>query len=379
MGYRENFENVGCKMPHILLPNEKIDMEKFACIAADQFSHDKNYWAEVDKFVGDSPSAYKLMFPEAHMPITEKDINNINNNMSKYLSDGSLTDIGESLIYIKRETSTGTRQGLMIALDLEQYDYEKNSKSLIRPTEGTVKDRLPIRVDIRKNAKLDMPHVMVLINDKKNLLMNYLSNVSTSDKIVYSFNLMMGGGKITGYKISDDDELDEISNILLELKKESKDNLLYAIGDGNHSLAAAKICYENDKTEDKRYALVELVNIYDEALKFYPIHRLLMNVDRDDFIKQTGIDLSSELDLQIVQKKIDEYVTIHPEVTIEYMHDKNECIKEGQKENQLSIVFPDFSKNGFFENIVKYGTLCRKTFSMGEAKDKRYYLETMRI
>lgn len=374
------FNQVGIKIPHILLPNEKVEMSKFACIAADQFSYDKKYWDDVKNYVGNDASAFKMMFPEAYMPIKHEDIDSINNTMSDYINSKVLNDIGEGFIYVKRWTSTGIRQGLMLALDLNEYDYGKNSKSLIRPTEGTVEDRLPIRVEIRENASLDMPHVMVLINDKKNNLMNYLNSTIIGAKAKYSFDLMMDGGHIEGYQINNEAVINEIANIFLDLKKEMKDNLMFAIGDGNHSLAAAKICYEKDKIDKKRYALVEVVNIYDDSLEFYPIHRLLMNVDKKDFIEKTGIDINdNNLDLQLVQKKIDEYIKTNKNVVIEYMHDKNECIKLGEAENNLSIIFDDFNKDGFFDNIVKYGTLCRKTFSMGHAKDKRYYLETMSL
>lgn len=376
----KKYNQVGIKIPHILLPNEKVDMCRFACIAADQFSYDKKYWDDIKNYVGDNPSAYKMMFPEAYMPIKNVDIENINKTMSDYLSNNVLCDIGEGFIYIKRKTSTGIRQGLMVALDLNEYDYNKNSKSLIRPTEGTVEDRLPIRVEIRENASLDMPHVMVLINDKKNNLMNYLNCITINEKPIYDFDLMMDGGHIEGYKIDKEENINEIANIFLNLKNELSDNLMFAIGDGNHSLAAAKICYEKDKNERKKYALVEVVNIYDEALEFYPIHRLLMNVDKKDFIEKTGIDINdNNLDLQLVQKKIDEYMISHKNVVLEYMHDKNECIKRGKLDDNLSITFGDFNKDGFFDNIIKYGTLCRKTFSMGHAKDKRYYLETMSL
>ena len=402
--YKKKFEKVGIRIPNILFPNENIDLKKFSVIACDQFTSNKEYWDEVKKIVSGHKSSMDLIFPEIDLPITSEKINTINNNMKKYIDENILTSIGETFIYVNRETTSGIRQGLIVSLDLEQYDYRDNAKTLIRATEKTVADRLPARVDIKRGACLDIPHVMVLINDEENLLMNALKKMSLGKKTLYDFDLMMQGGNIKGYKVDEENDLNEIADIFIKLYNNAKDKLLYAIGDGNHSLAAAKIIYEdlkrkiaknndfdlnNDENrekvlkilenEQKRYALVEIVNIFDEGLEFYPIHRLLINVDRKKFFEETKIDMNEDLDMQKTQLIIDEYLKNHSETKLEYIHDIDECKKLGNDNKNLSLIFKEFKKNGFFDDIIKYGSLCRKSFSMGEGRDKRYYLESRKI
>ena len=402
--YKDKLKKVGIRIPNILFPNVNVDLKKFSVIACDQFTSNFNYWNEVKEIVSDNKSSLNLILPEIELPVTKEKINGINSNMKKYIDENILCDIGECFIYVNRTTTSGVRKGLITALDLEQYDYSKDAKTLIRATEKTVEDRLPARVGIKREASIDIPHIMVLINDKDNVLMNALSKMTEEEKPFYDFDLMMNGGNIKGYKIDKESRFEEIADIFLSLLSKAKNGLLFAIGDGNHSLAAAKIIYEDLKkqiieknkfnmldeqdkvkldkileNEPRRYALVEIVNIHDEALKFYPIHRLLIDVDRKDFFDTTGIDINSDLDLQKTQMIIDEYLKTHKETKLEYIHDKNECIELGKKEKNLSLIFPDFSKDGFFDDIVKYGVLCRKTFSMGEGRDKRYYLESRKI
>ena len=375
----KKFEEVGLKIPEIVLPNKNINLQKFSCIAADQFSANKNYWEEVEKFVGKEKSTYNLIFPECFMPLTDEKLQSINSTMDDYIKEKVVEEQFEGLVYVERNTSSGIRRGLIVCIDLEKYDFEKNSKSLIRATEGTVKDRLPIRVKIRENASLDIPHIMVLIDDKEYGLNNICKSFINNDKKLYAFDLMYDGGNIKGYKIDKEDELNDIANYFLKLKSNMRDNLLFAVGDGNHSLAAAKIVYENEKKKygfelkkvRKRYALVEIVNIYDSGLQFFPIHRLLINVDRDDFVKNVDINLP----LQDLQIEIDKYLENHKETKLEYIHGKEECEELGKNPNNFAITFSEFPKDDFFEVLIFHGSLCRKSFSMGEAKDKRYYLE----
>ena len=402
--YKKKFEKVGIRVPNILLPNDSVDLKKFSVIACDQFTSNIEYWDEVKKIVSGHKSSMDLIFPEIDLPITSEKINAINENMKKYIDENILTSIGETFIYVNRKTTSGIRQGLIVSLDLEQYDYSDNAKTLIRATEKTVADRLPARVDIKRGACLDIPHAMVLINDEENLLMDTLKKMASGKKPLYDFDLMLKGGNIKGYKINEENDLNEIADIFIKLYNNAKDKLLYAIGDGNHSLAAAKIIYEdlkreiaknndfdlnNDEdrekvlkileNEQKRYALVEIVNIFDEGLEFYPIHRLLINVDREKFFEETKIDMNEDLDLQKTQLIIDEYLKNHSETKIEYIHDIDECKKLGNDNKNLSLIFKEFKKNGFFDDIIKYGSLCRKSFSMGEGRDKRYYLESRKI
>lgn len=374
MDINHKLQTVGLRVPHILLPNKSVDMTKYAVIAQDQFSAEKEYWDDVAKIVGDSPSTLHMMMPEARFPLTDEKQQSIYNYMKKYINDKTLEDIGKGFIYVKRQVSSGIRKGLVALIDLEQYDYNDNIKSLIRVTERTVKERLPIRVKIREKAIIDMPHVMLLVEDKEYLLTKYLDTVANDDNKVYDFNLMKQGGSIKGYHISNEDDIENIADIFLKLKEGIKDNLMFAIGDGNHSLAAAKMCYEKDKTENKRYALVEIVNIYDEAVSFFPIHRLVMNVDKALFKKELNIDYQKPPNLQELQIKLDSYLEKHKETTLEYIHGKEECLKLENDKN-IAIVYDEYKKDNFFNDIIKHGSLCRKSFSIGRNKDKRYYLE----
>lgn len=378
MDTNQKLQTVGLKIPHILLPNKTIDMTNFSVIAQDQFSAEKEYWDDVDKIVGDSPSTLHMMLPEARFPLTDDKQNKIYDAMKRYVTDGTLEPLPPGFIYVKRQVSSGIRKGLVCLIDLEQYDYNENAKTLIRVTEKTVKERLPIRTKIREKATIDMPHVMLLIEDKQDLLMSYLDDIAKDDNKIYEFDLMKQGGNIKGYHISNEKDIDTIACILLKLKESIKDNLMFAIGDGNHSLAAAKICYEKDKTESKRYALAEIVNIYDDAVAFFPIHRLVINVNKSEFDKEFNIDYHKPPNLQELQTKLDLYLEKHKETTLEYIHGKEECLKLENDKN-IAIVYDEYNKDNFFDDIIKHGSLCRKSFSIGKNIDKRYYLECSKI
>ena len=406
----EKLNEVGLKIPHILFPKKGTDLTKFSCIAADQFTQDLSYWDKVKEYVGSNPSTYNLIYPEAELEyelatnkekideIIEKKIKKINTKMTNYLSSDIFDDLGECFIYVERQIGNDIRKGLVVAIDLEKYDYNIGAKTLMRATERTVIERLKVRKKIRQNATIDLPHIMVLINDKKDLLFNRINsgvdhiirdddvgatgeNIYANDNIVgakhrdpelYNFNLMFNSGNIRGFKISNKDEIEKIADVLLELKEKSNDGFLYAVGDGNHSLAAAKDVYE--ETGRGRYALVELVNIYDKGLKFYPIHRLVMGVTEEEFKKATGIDPYNPMPLQDLQKILDEY-----NYKIDYIHGKEECINLAKQKNYVAIVYDKFSADTLFDDVIKHGSLCRKSFSMGEAKDKRFYLEAQVI
>lgn len=390
----KKLDEVGLKVPRILFPREGVNLSKFACIAADQFTQDLSYWERVKKYVGDEPSTYNLIYPEAYMEhelasnkedfenVLNKKISEINNNMNKYLTSGIYEDIGECFILVERKKRSENRKGLIVAIDLEKYDYNEGAKSLMRATERTVKERLKVRKQIRENATLDIPHILVLINDREDKLFKkaenikastiFEKNIESNNRILYDFNLMEDSGNIKGYKIADKSDIEELVDILIALKNSAKDGLLYAVGDGNHSLAAAKDVY--DKTGRGRYALVELVNIHDPGLEFFPIHRLLIHVDQNDFVKKTGVDPNRPPALQDLQKILDDYGC-----KIDYIHGKEECIELGKKEGNIAITYDKFSYETLFDDVIKHGSLCRKSFSMGEAKDKRFYLEAQKI
>ena len=302
--------------------------------------------------------------------------------MNKYITDGTYENIGKAFIFIERKSPSQNRRGLLVAIDLEKYDYNEGAKTLIRATEKTVKDRLTLRKEIRENATLDLPHILVLINDKEDKLFKKIESIKfetffrmsgeSKNDILYDFDLMENSGYIKGYKIADDKDIESIADILIELKDKSEDGFLYAIGDGNHSLAAAKDIYE--KTGRGRYALVELVNIYDDGIRFFPIHRLIMGVEGDKFIADTGIDPDNPPPLQELQTRLDKF-----NYNIDYIHGKKECIELGKKPGNIAITYDGFSIETLFSDVVKYGSLCRKSFSLGEAKDKRFYLEAQEI
>ena len=282
------------KTANILLP--KNNFEKWSVIACDQFTSDKNYWNETQKTVGECNSTLNITLPEIYLEEgnTEERISKINTEMQKYLSEDVFTEYKNALIYIERTQADGrVKPGIIGAVDLEDYDYKKGSETLIRATEGTVLERIPPRVKIRKDAPLELPHIALLIDDINKTVIEPLAEKKTSMKKLYDFDLMMGGGHIEGYLI-DCEEIERITEALSELCKNDDKPLLFAVGDGNHSLATAKECYEmlkkdnpeNAKNSLARYALAEVGNIHCTALDFEPIYRVVFGIDPEDFINE---------------------------------------------------------------------------------------------
>lgn len=388
MNIQQSLAEVAIQLPHILLPNKEVDYSKFAVIACDQYSANKNYWGKVKSWVGNAPSSLNIILPEAYLGQNDKEaVQHINTTMKSYLENHVFQTISHSLVYVRRHTTTGIRKGLVVALDLDLYDYTSGSTSMIRATELTIVDRLPMRIAIRENASVEIPHIMVLINDKKDALMSILEKEYKQCDCLYDFELMMNGGHISGYQINQEKILADIAKVLKNLLQENK-GFLYAIGDGNHSLAAAKAIWEKIKptlsaeqkmTHPARYSLVELVNLYDPALKFEPIHRLVMNVDTQQLEKDLNLNPNQYADLQVLQPKLDEWLKHHPQAELEYIHGEEECRELGKKPNHYPIIFGEFEKDSLFEVVETKGAFVRKSFSMGEANDKRFYLEAKRI
>ncbi len=387
--YKQALAEVGVSLPNILLPAKSVDLHRFSVIACDQFSAQPDYWQTVEALVGDACSTLRITLPEAYLSQNnDADIARINAAMQAYIGQRLLTDIGETFVYLRRRTSTGIRQGLVVALDLEQYDYAAHAKSMIRATEGTIVERLPPRIKIRSGAPLETPHIMVLIDDRENRLMQLLAEQAEELECLYDFTLMQGGGHSTGYRVDDPALLLEIADILKALKTQGGDDFLFAMGDGNHSFAAAKACWEAlkptlspeaQKTHPARWALAELVSLYDPALHFEPIHRLLYNVDPDAVQRALGFDGSNPPDAQVLQPKLDEWLKAHPEVELEYIHGEAQCRALADRPDRLAIIFPAFERDTLFEVVRQKGAFVRKSFSMGEARDKRYYLECRQI
>ena len=391
---------------NILIPNLNADISKWAVVACDQYTSEEKYWKDLSEYVDNEPSALDLIFPEVYLNKidVEKKIKDINNNMDKLLKNNFFSEYKKSYVFVERETSTGIRLGLVAAIDLEAYDYNKFD-TLIRASEKTVKERLPIRVKIRENAKLELSHIVLLIDDKKKTLLEELAKRKYSFKKLYDFDLNMNGGNIKAYLINDEATIKEIEEKFDNL---IDDNLLALVGDGNHSLASAKMHYENlksklskEKAENNmaRYALVEIENIYDDAMQFDAIHRVIYNVD-SDFVDALKKEIKGDLQTKIIigdkeedlyvnhnaisavkeiQDFIDNYIEKHKDVYVDYIHGIDNLKEICKDNNAIGIILPILDKADFFDYVKKYKIMPRKSFSIGHANEKRYYIEARKI
>ena len=414
------------KAGNILIPKKNIDMHKWSVVACDQYTSEPEYWNEVNNIVGNSPSTLNLTLPEIYLEDSnvEERIKNINLNMEKMLNENIFDEYSDSMIYVERTQDDGkVREGLMGIVDLEAYSYEKGSQTLIRATEKTVIERIPPRMKVRENALLELPHIMILIDDDKKDIIESLKNKVSNSDVVYDFDLMQRGGHIKGYLLNKE-IINEINSKLetladkdnFEKKYDVKDKgvLLFAMGDGNHSLATAKACYEKLKTtmseeeylkHPARYALVELVNLHSSALEFEAIHRVIFDTDVNDLIdnmyKYYNINeegrgqkfelVTKDFDKTLyienpksnivvgsIQMFLDEYLSNH-KGKIDYIHGEEVTKEFGSKENNVGIIFDAMKKEELFKTVILDGALPRKTFSMGHSYDKRFYLEARKI
>ena len=358
----------------ILIPVPDIDMEKWSVIACDQHSSEPEYWEELSDFVGSSPSTLRLMLPEAYL---DRDITveneKICGTMHRYLEENVFRCIEDSYILVERTLSSGSvRKGLVGALCLDEYDYSPLSSSPIRATEDTVEERLPARVKIRESAPFEIPHVMVFINDPEDMLFGSLS----SDDTLYDFNLNMCGGHIRGSRLNGK-SADFADSLLEKLELSVPEGMpVMAIGDGNHSLATAKKC-------GAKYALVELVNIYDSSIVFEPIHRVLFNTDTSEF-EAALLELNLP-EIKGYAEKISAaeafcqgYVAKHGGY-VDYIHNDETALAFGTQPNCAALLLPAMDKDELFTGIRDNGVFPKKSFSIGHAADKRYYLECRRI
>ena len=400
------------KTAEILLPAPQIDPSKWAVVACDQFTAQPEYWKKAEAIVGDAPSALRLILPEAWLAEGEARIPAIHRAMDRCLEEGALVPaVQDGFVLVERVTGAGVRPGLVAALDLEAYDYEKGSKSLIRATEGTVLERVPPRARIRAGAKLELPHVMMLIDDPEDTVIGPLMACREALRPLYDFELMLDGGHLRGWAVEGADTQGVFSAI--DALNARADGLLYAVGDGNHSLAAARRCWldireglteDERRTHPARYALVELVNLACPALVFEPIHRLLTGVDPEDVIAgyraclaQNGADEGEGADviafapcrewrfasrqhpLRLLQGFLDGYLADHPGAKIDYIHGEAALRALVDRPDAMGFMPRAFDKAELFDYIRRWGVLPRKTFSMGEANEKRYYMEARRI
>lgn len=409
---------------NILIPNETADMSKWAVIACDQYTSEPEYWDSVKAEVGDSPSTLDLILPELYLEEDNVDqrIDAIHASMEKYIASDLFREYKNAMVYVERIQSNGiVRNGIIGTIDLEEYDFSKGSSSEVRATEATVIERIPPRIKVRQGAALELPHIMILIDDPEETVIEALDK--SSMKKLYDTPLMQKGGSVSGYLLEEDAQ-EKVNSALAALadpetfnKKYDLENspvLLYAMGDGNHSLATAKEFYEQLKKADPdkdmsdhpaRYALAEIVNLHSDALKFEAIYRLVYEVDCDKLIAgvtenlalseepaEQWVDIvcngkekklyihntTSNLSVGSLQNYLDGYIKENGG-KIDYIHGIENVKALAEKHNGIAFILPDMDKSQLFPTVIKDGALPRKTFSMGHADDKRFYIEARKI
>jgi len=432
--------DLGIQIPQVHLPRPGTDLTKWAVIACDQFTSQPEYWNEVEKIVGDAPSTLNLTFPEVYLetPGGEERIKSIQSSMQTYMEEGILQP-HDGLVYVERSVDGKTRKGIVLCLDLEAYDYNKGSSSLIRATEGTIVDRLPPRIKIREGATVELPHILVLIDDPNRTVIEPLRDAKPDLQKLYDFDLMLGSGHLTGYAVNlelENKVVDALRGLAAPETFAAKYGigndqpvLLFAMGDGNHSLATAKAIWEKIKPRvgmdhPARYALVEIENVHDEGLEFEPIHRVLFGLKKDLLAelenafgsnvtykpvasaeemvnivdgargetqaiglvgagKAFGVieiaSPSSNLPVGTIQPFLDTFLREGGAEKIDYVHGEDVTVKLGSQPSNAGVYLPGMSKSDLFKTVILDGALPRKTFSMGEAHEKRFYMEARKI
>ncbi|MDR1288051.1 MAG: DUF1015 domain-containing protein [Treponema sp.] len=445
-------EDLGLAVPGVLLPRPGVDLAKWAVIACDQYTQDRSYWERADKERSGAPSALDLVLPEIYLEDRcSARIRAIHGNMKKYLEEGIFAPPRRAWVYLERNTSySKKRRGLLAALDLERYDFRPEARSMIRATEGTVPERLPVRMEIRRGAPLEIPHVIVLIDDEEDLLLPGLAERTKQSAPAYETSLMLGGGEVSGWFLDREKDTAFLTRSLADLAERSLTRygpadsggtpFLYAAGDGNHSLAAAKEIWEEykknlpedsgaGKTEGHfpdhpaRWALVEIENLYDPAVRFEPIHRIVFNACLDELlallaelpgfsrrelagakelsrltndpdargnrlgllgggrfvlVENTAPGLAAVSLQPLLDRFVKERANREASPLIDYIHGGEELFRLTGT-NSTGILLPPVKKNGFFESVARTGPLPRKSFSMGESREKRYYLECRQL
>ena len=407
----------------IVLPEKGTDMSKWSVVACDQYTSEPEYWREVADYVGGSPSMLNIVLPEIFLEdedVAER-IEKICATMNEYVQNGVVAENPPAYIYTERTQADGAvRKGIIGKIDLEHYDYSKGSKSAVRATEGTILERIPPRVKVRENALLESPHIMILIDDDERNIIEPLSKEKENFEKAYDFELMQGSGSLKGYFIPDDvaeridaclDKISDLERFNAKYCVNEESALVYAMGDGNHSLATAKAHWEKLKadgadieTHPARYALAEIVNLHDEALVFEPIHRVLFDVDTEKFqkflagngvaesgdgqafeiifggVKKTMYVTNPTANIAVgsVQNLIDEYLKSNSG-TVDYIHGDDVVEEFAKKDGNVGMLFDVMDKSELFKTVILDGALPRKTFSMGHAHDKRFYTECRKI
>ncbi len=431
---------LGVAVPRVCLPAQGVDYAKWAVVACDQYSSEREYWEDVGAIVGGAPSTLNMIFPECYLEDADKGarVARIREAMKAALDKRVVRELEPGFVLVERTTpfERHPRKGLVMAVDLEAYRYGKGVTTLIRPTEGTIVERLPPRMDIRRGAPLELPHIMLLIDDPERSVIEPLYAKMGKLEALYDFDLMKGSGHVRGARVAGEADLAAVAAALerladrtaYEAKHGSKDVLLFAVGDGNHSLATAKAIWEETKQglpaseqadHPARFALVELVNVYDEGLPFHPIHRVLFKADeaalladiraaggafepmawdeavvkadeataehRFAFVSAGKAGLvrfakpSANLAAGTIQEILDAHLKAHPATVIDYIHGTDSLAALARKPGNLGLYLPPIDKAGFFATVIRDGVMPRKTFSMGEAPEKRFYIEARKI
>lgn len=435
----KKYENsVGVLVPSVLLPPEGTDFSKWAVVACDQFTSQPEYWQQAEEIIDGAPSTLDLFLPEAFLgkPDEAERIQVIRSNMDRYLAEGKLEEKEQGFVLVKRTACDKTRYGLVMALDLEQYDFHKGSSTLIRATEGTIESRIPPRLRIREGARMELPHILVLIDDPDRTVIEPL--IEDKDlPVLYDCDLMLGGGHIEGRMVSDEAKVNGVLRALEALSDGDKFRakygdhapLVFAMGDGNHSFATAKANWEKIKatlpeqeraTHPARWALVEVENVHDAGIVFEPIHRVVFGVEGAKGVELLTKALAAQngsvkvipegeavnagtgdhaipyysacgngtfvvsgpavqLAVGTLQNAIDAVLKEVPGSEVDYIHGADVVKDLSKKENTMGFLLPAMQKSELFPTVVYDGALPRKTFSMGEACEKRYYLECRRI
>ncbi len=416
-----SFARVGIRPARILLPAPGVSPETWACIACDQYTSEPEYWQKAFAAAGDAPSALRLILPEVYLKESADRIPVIHAAMAEYLQNGLLAPaVDPGFVLCERTVPSGTRLGLVCAVDLEQYSFEKGSLPLVRPTEQTIASRLPPRLVIRRGAPVELTHIMILIDDPERTVLEPLQAKKDSLRCLYDFDLMMNGGHLKGWAVDQPADLDQVDAAMNRLLDSlGADPLLLAVGDGNHSLATAK-AYWNELKEGlseaereshpARFALCEIVNIHDEALLFEPIHRVVTGTDPEALLADwqayaaaRGMSLDAAeghaftvvsargaravtvgnpegaIPCETVQKFLDDFLARHPGAEIDYIHGEQSLRSLAKAPGAVGFLLPEIDKKSFFSDVKKLGVLPRKTFSMGEADEKRFYMEAKEI
>ena len=405
------FKGLSVAPGEFYLPRRDVSMESWAVVACDQYTAQKDQWEKADRLAGGNPSALRLIIPEAYLDESDVRVPKAQQAMAEYLRAGVLEKAVRGMVLLERTTQSGSRLGLVMTVDLEDYDFAKDSKSPVRPTEGTILSRIPPRQKVRRGAKLELSHVLLLCDDPMKTVIEPVYEKRSSLRPLYDVALMLDGGRARGWAVEDEETLAGIAGAIRGLQEKLPEGgILFAVGDGNHSLATAKAHWqevkaalpESEQTDHPaRFAMVELNNIYDPALIFEPIHRVLFGVTGDEalmMLSDAGL-VNDEVshDLTLVTKRGDLKLRItrplhdlpvgtvqklldrQPDLKLDYVHGEDAVRLIVEKENAVGILLPAMEKSLLFPAVANNGPLPRKTFSMGEANEKRYYMEARKI